>query len=237
MMTTKSQPMISIIIPVYREAARISQMLAHLEMVDTNGDCERIVVDGSPEADTIVVIDDPAVTTVRSSKGRAKQMNAGAEVARGDILLFLHADTALPPGAIAAIIDAFEDPSIVGGAFRVRFEPQRFVFKVFGVIDSWRSRMTRVPYGDQAIFVRRDYFNRNGRFNDIPLMEDVELMRRIKRNGDRIRILDAVVTSSARRWEREGVLYCTARNCALVGLFWLGVSPHSLKRFYPDEPG
>jgi glycosyltransferase involved in cell wall biosynthesis len=170
MMTSKSQPMISIIIPVYREAVRINQLLAHLVAAGTDGDCERIVVDGAPDAGTIEVIDDPTVITMRSSKGRARQMNAGAEVASGDVLLFLHADTMLPPGAIAGLINALEDPSVVGGAFRVRFEPRRFVFKVFGVIDSWRSRLTRVPYGDQAIFVRRDYFNRNGRFSDIPLM-------------------------------------------------------------------
>jgi rSAM/selenodomain-associated transferase 2 len=236
-MTGKNRPIISVIIPVYHEAARINKLLAHLHAIDDDGVSERIVVDGSSEADTIRGIDDPSVITVRSSKGRARQMNAGADAASGDILLFLHADTTLPPGAFQTIDDVLEDRTVVGGAFRIRFEPERFVFKVFGVIDSWRSRLTRVPYGDQAIFVRRDYFDQNNRFSDIPLMEDIELMRRIKRRGDRIHILDAAVTSSARRWEREGLFYCTARNCVLVGLFWLGVSPHKLKRFYPDDPG
>jgi rSAM/selenodomain-associated transferase 2 len=231
-----TQQRISIVVPVYREAARINELLAHLAALDGDGSVERIVVDGSPEADTIEAIDDPDVLTVRSAKGRARQMNAGAETASGDVVLFLHADTTLPAGAFASIRDALENPAVVGGAFCVRFEPERFVFKVFGLIDNWRCKLTRVPYGDQAIFVRRAYFERNGGFRDIPIMEDVELMRRIKRLGDPISIINGKVTSSARRWEREGVIYCTARNCMLVGLYWLGVSPHTLKRFYPDNP-
>jgi len=231
-----TRPRISVVVPVYHESARINDLLAHLAALDGDGTIERIVVDGSPEMDTLAVIDDPGVIAVRSPKGRARQMNVGAEAASGDVLLFLHADTKLPLDAFTSILGALENPAVVGGAFHVRFEPERFVLKAFGFIDNWRCKLTRVPYGDQAIFVRRAYFERNGGFRHIPIMEDVELMRRIKRLGDPIRIIDAKVTSSARRWEREGLFYCTARNCILVGLFWLGVSPHTLKRFYPDNP-
>ncbi|UCH84627.1 MAG: TIGR04283 family arsenosugar biosynthesis glycosyltransferase, partial [Candidatus Latescibacterota bacterium] len=180
-MNGKQQPTISIIIPVCHEAERINHLVAHLRMIDTRRDCELIVVDGSADSGTIDVLDDNDVIKLRSRKGRARQMNAGAAAASGSILLFLHADTTLPREAIESIENALDADDTVGGAFRVRFDPDRFVYRVFAWIDSWRSRVTRIPYGDQAIFVRRDYFDQNGGFSDIPLMEDVDLMRRIRR--------------------------------------------------------
>ncbi|UCG52484.1 MAG: TIGR04283 family arsenosugar biosynthesis glycosyltransferase [Candidatus Latescibacterota bacterium] len=235
-MKTDNPPRISIIVPVYHEAERIAALLDCLEDLDPRRISERVVVEGAPEGDTLRAIEDRDIVAVRSSRGRARQMNAGAKAASGDILLFLHADTTLPPGTLDAVEDAFADDDVVGGAFCIRFDSKRLMLKLFGRIDSWRARITRVPYGDQAIFVRRDYFNMIGRYSDIPLMEDIELMKRIKRRGNRIRILQMSVTSSSRRWEREGHIFCTARNCMLVVLYSLGVSPRFLKRFYPDNP-
>jgi hypothetical protein len=103
---------------------------------------------------------------------------------------------------------------------------------VIGTLSSFRSRLSRIPFGDQALFIRKEYFNRIGGYKEIPLMEDVELMRRIKRTGDKIWIIPERVMTSARRWEREGVIYCTFRNWTLQILYLLGVSPDKLARFY-----
>jgi hypothetical protein len=111
------------------------------------------------------------------------------------------------------------------------------VFRFFGWVATARSRVSRVPFGDQGIFVRRAVFERIGGYRDIPLMEDVELMTRLKRRGHGLRMLANRVTSSVRRWEDEGIVYCTVRNCILFLLYRLGVSPRVLKRYYPDPPG
>jgi rSAM/selenodomain-associated transferase 2 len=159
-------------------------------------------------------------------------MNAGAVVARGEILIFLHADTRLPPGALKKINTVLENEKYVGGAFDLRIDSDRLFLKYIAARASLRSRLNRIPYGDQAIFIRKNYFDKIGRFKEIPLMEDVELMRRIKRRGDKIFILRDRVKTSARRWEREGVFYTTLKNQMLVNLYYLGVSPDKLAKYY-----
>ena len=124
------------------------------------------------------------------------------------------------------------DGKYVGGAFDLKIGSDRFIFKIIGNLASLRSRLTRIPYGDQAIFIRRDYFRTIGGYKDVPLMEDVELMQRIKRQGDKIFILKEKVITSPRRWEREGVLYCTLRNWIITILYFIGVSPDRLVKFY-----
>jgi rSAM/selenodomain-associated transferase 2 len=233
----KGQPKISIIIPVYREAGRINSLLASLRRVDENGLAETIVVEGAPDGDTAAVVDPSAARVIRSDKGRARQMNAGAAAAAGDILLFLHADTTISSGALDDIAHTIDGLGVDAGAFGLEFDSPRAVFKFFGWVATLRSRWSRVPFGDQGIFVRRDLFERLGGYRDIPLMEDVELMTRIKHGGHKVRLLDSRAVSSTRRWEQEGVVYCTARNCILLSLFQLGVSPAALKRYYPDPPG
>ena len=225
---------ISIIIPVYREADGINALIAHLRRLDKRGDAEIVVVDGHPDRGTISVIRDKDVVTLGSAKGRARQMNAGAVVARGSILLFLHADTRPPAGALASIEGTMEDKRLVGGAFDLRFDTERRSLRLFARFDSLRARVSRIPFGDQAIFVRRDYFDRIGGFADIPIMEDVDIMRRIKRRGDAIAIIDNPVTTSSRRFDREGLLFCLVRGGTLLTLFYLGVPPARLKRFYKD---
>ncbi len=230
----RKQPKISIIIPVYREAEGINSLLESLREADGDRITERIVVEGASEGDTANVVDESAARVIRSERGRARQMNAGAEAAHGEILLFLHADTTIPNGGLEAVVETVERRGYVGGAFGLRFDSPRTVFRFFGWVATTRSRFSRVPYGDQGIFVRRDYFDRIEGYADIPLMEDVELMSRIKRDGEKIRILESRVTSSIRRWEDEGIVYCTVRSCILLFLYQLGVSPRFLKRYYPD---
>jgi len=167
-----------------------------------------------------------------AQRGRARQMNKGAVHAGGKILLFLHADTLLPEGALQRISALMEKGAVVAGAFELGIDSARPVFRIIEKAASLRSRILRIPYGDQAIFIRKDYFRALGGFREIPLMEDVELMRRIKKAGDRISIIPEKVKTSPRRWEKEGILFCTLRNWTLISLYFLGVSPERLAKFY-----
>jgi rSAM/selenodomain-associated transferase 2 len=159
-------------------------------------------------------------------------MNCGTAEAEGNVLIFLHADTRLPESALKNIGVILEDKNIVGGAFDLGIDSERFAFRVIEKMASWRSRLTRIPYGDQAIFIRADYFRLIRGFQDIPIMEDVELMQRIKQRAGKIKIIPQRVLTSPRRWETEGVVFCTLRNWFLISLFLLGVKPATLARFY-----
>ncbi len=222
----------SIVIPVLSEQGQINSVIEHLRSQDFEGVWEIIVVDGDFRGQTIKAIQDQEVVSITSAKGRALQMNAGATVARGEILIFLHADTRLPPSALKKINTILEDEKYVGGAFDLRINSDRLFLKYIAARASLRSRLNRIPYGDQAIFIRRNYFDKIGRFKEIPLMEDVELMRCIKKKGDKIFILRDRVKTSARRWEREGVFYTTLKNQILLNLYYLGVSPDKLAKYY-----
>lgn len=222
----------SIIVPVLNEAEQVNSLIEHIHSQGFEHVCELIVVDGDPQGSTIEVIQDKSVKTTKSQKGRGRQMNAGAAVARGEILIFLHVDTRLPEMALEKISLVLEDEKYAGGAFGLGIDSDRLLLKYIAARTSFRSRLNRIPYGDQAIFIRKDYFNRIGRFKEIPLMEDVDLMRRIKKDGKRIYILRDKVTTSPRRWERDGALYTTVRNRILVALFYLGVSPAKLAKHY-----
>ena len=200
------------------------RLIEYLNHLDSGKDIEIIVVDGAEEKDTLKVIQSNHIIKISSEKGRAKQMNAGASVAKGDILIFLHADTELPIHAFKKIQSFIERKEYVGGAFDLGIKSDKFIFKVIGTLSSLRSRLNRIPFGDQAIFIRREYFNQIGGYKEIPLMEDVELMRRIKKSGKKIWIFYDRVMTSPRRWEKEGVIYCTLRNWTLQALYFLGVS-------------
>ena len=228
-------PKFSIIIPVLHEAGRINGLIDHLRQLDSEKSSEIIVVDGAPEEDTLRAIRDDTIMKLSTEKGRARQMNAGASVARGDFLIFLHADTELPLSALKRMNAFTNRHEIVGGAFDLGIKSDKVVFKVFAFLGSLRSRLNRIPYGDQAIFIRSDYFREVGGYKDIPLMEDVELMRRVKRSGKKTVMFRDRVMTSPRRWEEEGLLYCILRNWALQILYFLGVSPHKLVNFYKSD--
>ena len=222
----------SIIVPVLNEADQIKSTIEHLRKQKMKGICEIIVVDGDPQGGTIKVIREENVTSITSPKSRASQMNAGAELAHGEVLIFLHADTKLPPNALEKISQVLKDVKYVGGAFALGIDSDSLLLKYIAARARLRSRLNRIPYGDQAIFIRRSYFNKIGRFKDVPLMEDVELMRRIKRRGDKIFILRDRVKTSARRWENEGIIYTTLKNQVLINLYYLGISPDKLAKYY-----
>ncbi len=223
---------LSVIIPVLNETRRINDTLRRLFNGMTGPPAEVIVVDGDPGGTTLRAITDPRVFGFLSPVGRGRQMNAGAAHARGDILLFLHADTTLPPAGMAAIRGALRGSDAVGGAFELGIDSRRPLIRLIERVGAMRSRMTRIPYGDQAIFLRRGRFLALGGFADIPLMEDVDLMRRIRQRRWPIVILPQKASTSARRWEQEGALYGTLRNWGMMILYLMGVPPDRLVRFY-----
>jgi rSAM/selenodomain-associated transferase 2 len=223
---------VSVIIPVFCEQTVINRTIEIVRLLRGGESAEIIVVDGQAEGKTVAAIRDNAVRKLHSEKGRGVQLNRGAAIASGDVLLFLHADTVLPPAAFERIAEAMLDEGCVGGAFDLRIDSPRTAFRVIETVACLRSRLTRIPYGDQAIFIRSSFFRTLGGFREIPIMEDVDLMRRIKRKGWKITIFREPVITSARRWEKEGLFFGTLRNWFLVTLYLCGVAPERLARFY-----
>ncbi len=231
-------PGISIVIPVYNEQERITPLLRHLDALPFSRKKEIVVVDGAPGQTTLAAMRDSGITLqallieLSSAPGRALQMNLGAHKAGGDILLFLHADTSLPDDGLSWAARALQDPAIVGGAFSLRIASPSPLVRLIGRGTTLRSRLTRVPFGDQALFFRRKIFFEAGGFPQIPIMEDLEFMRGLRANGKRIAILPQRVTTSGRRWEKEGALRCTLRNMLLRLRYRLGTPPELLARHY-----
>ena len=221
---------ISVIIPALNEEKTIAATLTALMALKPH---EVIVVDGGSVDRTREISAETGATVITGARGRARQMNTGAQQATGDILLFVHADTRLPPAAFADIVAALQDPRYLGGRFDVHLDGDHWMLKVIGAMINHRSRLTKVGTGDQAIFVRREVFARVGGFPDIPLMEDIAFCRALKRLGG-IACLRTKVVSSARRWESEGVWRTIVKMWILKLLYFAGVSPVKLKRFYAD---
>lgn len=198
---------------------------------------EWIVADGGSRDATIEVARAAGARIVTAPRGRGPQLNAGAAVALGEVLLFLHADTTLPPGALGAIRTAAADPALRGGNFRLRFEGQDLASRLFTVYYRAQQRWLNMYYGDSAIFVRREVFAALGGFRDDPIMEDYDFVRRLERLG-RTCCLPLVVTTSARRY-RGRVVGTIATWATIVLLYKLGVPPDRLARLYapPGEGG
>ena len=223
---------ISVIIPVLKEGDRINEILDALQSAACGVPYEVIVVDGDPACGTISQIVNAGVIALTAPRGRASQMNAGAARARGQILLFLHADTLLPQNALEKIEQALSDGRFIGGAFDLGIQNPRWIYKLIGRAASCKHRLTRVPYGDQAIFMQQRYFKEIGGYPEIPLMEDVALMKCVKRRQGRIVILPEAVSTSSRKWETDGVVYTIARNWLLQTLFLLGVPAERIVKYY-----
>ncbi len=224
--------LISIIIPVIDEFDIINDSVQRVREACRNSPYEIIIVDGDPSGSTIIEINDSAVRTALSKMGRGAQCNAGADMAKGEILLFLHADTKLPDNACGLILSALSEGEIAGGAFDLCFENRLFLYRIYERITSLRSRISRIPFGDQAIFLKRDVFYEVGRYADIPLMEDIELMRKLKKEKKKIRMIKQRVTTSTRKYDDDGIFYATLRNWILQILYYGGVSPDRLVKYY-----
>lgn len=222
--------MLSIVIPTLNEAANLERLLP--ELVRICPGAEVIVADGgSADGTADVVRQFSSTTLIVADRGRARQMNAGAARATGHVLLFLHADTRLPPGASRAVMDAVCAAGVAGGRFDVRFDSPRRIYRLIAAMMNLRSRLTGVATGDQAIFVRRPIFESLGGYPDIALMEDIEFSRRLKREG-RVACLGLRVTTSARKWEREGAWRTILLMWTLRLLYFAGVQPGRLHRWY-----
>ncbi|MFH0726043.1 MAG: TIGR04283 family arsenosugar biosynthesis glycosyltransferase [Pseudomonadota bacterium] len=224
---------ISVIIPVFQEAKTIQHTLNHLCHLSSFEKLEIIMVDGETSRSTLRAIPQEAVIKLSGPKGRGAQMNYGASIATGNILLFLHADTLLPANAIKTILDAFASKNIMGGAFDLSIDAKGVFFRVIEAFVHIRTRIIRMPYGDQAIFIKKRCFHQLGGYPDIPIMEDVALIRKIKKRRQKTIIIPSPVKTSARRWKTEGRVYCTLRNWILLVLYSAGVSAEKIAKYYP----
>jgi hypothetical protein len=213
-------PRISVIVPAINEAQSIAQAM---RSACAAPDVEVIVVDGGSHDETPKIARAMGARVVSAPAGRARQMNVGAASARGSVLLFLHADTSLPVGFQAHVYDILAQPSASAGAFHLRIAAPGRSFRWIERFVQFRSTVLQFPYGDQAIFVRAETFRQVGGFPDWPIMEDYELVRRLRRIG-RIAIVPMPVTTSARRWLANGVWRTTLANQACIVARYLGVS-------------
>ncbi len=222
---------ISIIIPALNEAGTINQSTTAILNQNIN-DIEIIIVDGDANHSSLKSIRDKNIIPLTSLPGRGLQMNHGAGKAKGETLLFLHSDTILPENGLRYIIETMKDKNISAGAFDLTIDSVHPAFRIIEKMATFRSRITRIPFGDQAVFIRKDLFQQLGGFNELPIMEDLDLMRRVRKAGLKIRFLSPGVLTSARRWEKEGILYCTLRNWGILILYMIGVAPSRLTRYY-----
>jgi len=224
---------ISIIIPVLNEASLITQTLSTLQPLRAAGH-ELIVVDGGSSDDTIALSEPLADQIIRSSRGRSRQMNAGAKIARGDILLFLHSDTLLPKGGDQLIISEMEKKRKNWGRFDVRLSGRHLLLRIVEWLMNWRSRITGIATGDQAIFVQKNLFETVGGFPNMDLMEDITMSKFLKKNGPPLCLWQRVVTSS-RRWERNGILRTILLMWFLRLAYFYKADPWRLAQFYESK--
>ena len=239
------QPTLSVIIPVLNEANAIQQLLTSLQASagtaaeaateTAAGTVEVIVVDGGSSDQTVALAKAMGVRVMEASQGRAAQMNAGAEIAAGEVLLFLHADSQLPNRFAAFVEQTLAQPGAVAGAFELQIAAPEASLRWVERGVNWRSRWLQLPYGDQAIFLKAETFRQLGGFAALPIMEDFELVRRLQKLG-KIAIAPAAVRTSARRWQKLGVVKTTVINQLVIAAYFLGVAPEQLARWYRHVP-
>lgn len=206
--------MISVVIPVYNEERALPRTLQCL--FEQSGAYETIVVDGgSTDRTREIALADDRIRWLTAPKGRAAQMNAGARIANGSWLLFLHADTLLPPGAIALLSAIATDGRARAGGFRHRFAGDDWRLRLISRLDNWRCRRTRIIYGDQALFVERELFEKLGGFPNVPILEDVQFGEKLLRETSPL-LLDAAVITDARKFLKMGIWRSFARVLLII---------------------
>lgn len=217
---------VSIVIPTWNEAETLPRCLALLRGQEPPW--EILVVDGGSTDGTVDAARAfPGARVIETLRGRAHQMNHGARLARGDIFWFLHADSKPAAGSVGAIREGLHDRRVAGGAFRFRLDGDRLGFRVMEAVVALRTRWLRLPFGDQGLFLRRSDFEAIGGYRDVPLFEDVYLVREIRRRGW-LAVLDLPLVTSARRWEARGTAATTFNHWRLLALEKLGVDPERL---------
>ena len=223
-------PRLSIIVPVLNEAEIICAALSRLSGYRERG-AEIVVADGGSVDATADLARPLSDRVIAAPRGRARQMNSGAAAASGDILLFLHCDCALPDGADRLLREGLAQTGAAWGRFDIRIDARPPLLRMVAAMMNARSRLTGIATGDQAIFVRKDTFERIGRFPEIALMEDVALSRALKRISPPL-CLRAKVTTSGRRWEKNGVFRTIVLMWRLRLAYFLGANPAALARRY-----
>lgn len=221
---------LSIIIPMLNEASQLPELFAHL-LPYLRGGCEIIFADGGSTDSSANLARLAGFSVINSARGRAQQMNAGAAKANGDVLLFLHADTRLPDSASRHIEHALAYNHHCWGRFDVRISGRPFMLRVVSLLMNWRSRLTGIATGDQAIFVRRAVFEQLHGFPEQPLMEDVEFCKRLQKYS-RPACIGHCVTTSGRRWETRGVWRTILLMWRLRWAYWRGADAGELARLY-----
>lgn len=222
----------SIIIPVLNEEAVLEHNLSTLVRQISDYDCELLIVDGG-STDRTIEIAQRFGTVIASRRGRAAQMNSGAGIAKGEVLLFLHADTLLPDDGFRVIEQALKAQKIVGGAFRICFNCDQWPYQLVAFTTNLRSRISKIFTGDQAYFVRSVSFRSIGGFPDQPLMEDLEIITHLRKIG-KVVLLPQYVTTSARRHEKIGLFRSVFFMWYLRTLYKFGTSPTKLHSMYSD---
>ncbi len=219
---------ISIIIPTLEEAQGIKKSLSRARALNPH---EIIIADGGSRDDTLEIARNFTPHILESGPGRALQMNAGAQKATGDILLFLHADSYLSEHSYNRMQETMRDDETIGGAFSLEIESGLRSLQWISTLATLRSRKLNMVYGDQAFFVRRNVFEEMGGYALLPICEDLEFYQRLRKTG-RVILLDEKATTSARRWQKEGILFTTLRNGLIAILFLMGFPPKLLSKCY-----
>jgi rSAM/selenodomain-associated transferase 2 len=217
---------LSVVIPTWNEADNLA---ATLEALPERA--EVVVADGGSVDGTVAIARRSGARVVACEQGRARQMNLGARDSRGDTLLFLHANAVLEAGAGEAIELALADPAVVGGFFRLRIRSPRMALKLAAAGSNLRARALRMPYGDQGLVLRRSVYEELGGFPDVPFLEDVALIRIVRKRG-RLAPLPVPLSTGDRHWRELGILGTTLLDWTMVGLYFAGVSPAMIASHY-----
>jgi len=226
-----SQPKISVIMPVINEAKVLRDTLGRMNL---SSDEELIVIDGGSTDETLNIANKFTGNVFVAKTGRASVMNYGAEKAEGAILLFLHADCILPVQGFKIIRETLKEKGTAAGGFYLSIDQQGPGFRLIEYMSNIRSRFTSLIYGDQGMFLRKDIFDKLGGFKDIPLMEDIEISRRLGKMG-RIALVKPPIKTSPRRWVEEGAVYTTLRDWAISFSYsFLGIPPDKLIKHYKN---
>jgi rSAM/selenodomain-associated transferase 2 len=220
---------ISIIIPTFNEDLIIEKCLSHLQKLEYN---DVIFVDGGSQDNTVELIKRNNFKVIKSTlTGRSYQMNLGAAKTSGEILLFLHADTFLPLNYSLFVQSILSQKDSIAGAFRLKIDSDKKIFRLLETMINWRSHFCSLPYGDQAIFLKKSVFEAIGGFPEIPIMEDFKLIKKLQKLG-KIRVASESVITSARRWQKLGVFKTTLINQLIILGFYLKINYQTLAKLY-----
>ncbi|WP_017293563.1 TIGR04283 family arsenosugar biosynthesis glycosyltransferase [Geminocystis herdmanii] len=220
---------LSVIIPVINEEKNLIKILANLKKYP---DIEFIFVDGGSQDNTVKLIKQANFKVILSPiLRRSYQMNLGAENAQGEILLFLHGDTLLPPNYHQIIKEIVNQKDFILGAFTLNIDNKKSIFRLLEIMVNVRSNYLSLPYGDQGIFLKKEVFEQLGKYQDIAIMEDFELVKKAQKHG-KIYLAKSAVTTSSRRWDKLGIIKTTLINQLIIMGYYLKISPEKLALFY-----